>query len=433
MRVFFLILILLFSVDASSAKKQKRTIKTVQSEQTATKKKISETEKKLNANAARTEKTLQNLNILRGEISRKEQEISSTQASVDSLNRAITSSTDSLTRLNNDLQHMRNTFIRSMRNIQGTQHSTDLLGFIFSSESFTKAHARMRYVKEFAQWRKRKSQEIKQTADTIELRRNHLSTLQSQRTEALNSLNLDQQQLKKQQTENDRLVTKLRADADGLKKALDKERSRLRKIDSEITRMIEAEKAERERQKKSQKNSKAVQDNKKDKKSSGTSASNKQSSTSTQSTATKPKTAIDNSDPDQAMTNKFAAAKGSMPFPVSAPYNIVAKFGSNAGQPYNTGIEILLDGSDNTARSIFDGTVSRIFQNHDGNYSVMVRHGAYITVFYNIARPTVKSGQQIKARSAIGTVAADSRYAKPMLHFEVRRGSETLNPLTWVR
>ncbi len=132
------------------------------------------------------------------------------------------------------------------------------------------------------------------------------------------------------------------------------------------------------------------------------------------------------------MTSKFAAGKGSMLFPVASPYRIVAKYGSSNGQPYNTGIEIVLDGSANV-RSIFEGTVSRIFQNHDGNYSIMVRHGAYITVYYNIGSLSVKAKEKVTAGQTLGRAATDARYGKPMLHFEVRKGSETLNPLSWVR
>jgi septal ring factor EnvC (AmiA/AmiB activator) len=424
--LIILVIALLGASGGNAAKKKQRTIRSAQTEQQATQKKIKETTKKLNDNSAQTEKELNKLNLLRGEITQKERQILETRSQIDTLSNSITKAQDQLDDLNNRLEQLKNAYKTALRRLQGTQYATNELAYIFGSESFTKAYSRIRYTQEFANWRRRKSKEIKETLAKIEQKKAQLATLHSERATSLSALSSDQAILKAKQDETDKTVAKLQRDGVNLQRALDKEKKRLKSIDNEISKMIEVERREREQQKKKQQ----------DQKKGGTTKQKDSKTTPAKSkggtTATKPKTKIDNSDPDAAMTSKFAAGKGSMLFPVASPYRIVAKYGSSNGQPYNTGIEIVLDGSANV-RSIFEGTVSRIFQNHDGNYSIMVRHGAYITVYYNIGSLSVKAKEKVTAGQTLGRAATDARYGKPMLHFEVRKGSETLNPLSWVR
>jgi len=431
-RLVIVVLIFAMPVGDASAAKTKRNIKTVKSEQQAAQRRIKETSRKISDNEQKTERTLNQLNLLRGEISQKEAQILTTRMQLDSIGKDITLAQDSLSALENRLAKLKSSYVAALRKLQGTQQFTNQLAYIFASESFSKALARIRYVKSFSKWRKRKAEEIRQTAEALKNQKNYLSALHSQRSSSLNSLNNDQTMLKAKREETGRMVASLKSDGVNLKKALEKEKRRLSNIDSEITRMIEAERRERERQERNKKSgSKAKgKDSSIGSKESSTSGKSGYAGKSSSGNATKSR--INNVDPDAVMTRNFASAKGSMIFPVSGSYRIVSRFGSTADQPYNTGIEIVLDSSDK-ARAVFDGTVSRIFQNHDGNYSVMVRHGAYITVFYNIGSLSVKNNGKVKAGQTIGRVAVDPRYGKPMLHFEVRKGTQTLNPQSWVR
>lgn len=417
LRILIAILILTFASLDSPAQK-KRTMKSAKTEQEAAQKKIKETKKKISANTAQTEKELSKLNLIRGEITQKEQQISVTRSKLDSLNNLITHAQSQLDSLDNRRAILRKTYIEELRKLQGTQQDLGIIAYIFAAKSFSEAYSRIRYVQEFANWRKRRTNEIKEISTKIELEKNDLAGLQSKQSTSLSALNSDQAILKAKQDESNRMVTKLKRDGKNLKIALDKEQKRLKKIDNEITRMIEEERREREKQKDKDKRSKD-----KDKKDSQKKSEGK---------TTKPKSEIDNSDPDAAMTAKFARNKGSMIFPVASPYRIVARFGSSNGQLNNTGIEMVLDGSDGV-RCAFEGIVSRIFQSSDGTYSIMVRHGAYITVYYNIATPSVRAKANVKAGQTLGRAAIDGRYGKPLLHFEVRHGSTALNPLEWVK
>ena len=58
---------------------------------------------------------------------------------------------------------------------------------------------------------------------------------------------------------------------------------------------------------------------------------------------------------------------------------------------------------------------------------VMVRHGAYISVYCNLSSVSVSKGQKVSTRQALGNVGPDH-----ILQFQLRRGTTKLNPETWL-
>lgn len=425
LRKLLLVLTMVVCVATVCDSAKPRTVDSAKKEKKSAQRKIDETNRKLSDNKKRTRQNLNQLNMLRGEIMTTDREIVRVQASIDSIDAGIRVVSDSLVTLNAHLDNLTDVYVKALRRLQGSQMATNEIGFVFSSESFAKASARIRYVKEFSGWRKRKMAEIREAKSAVEMQQQHLANLQSERVASLSTLDANRQTLKNKQTEADRMADELARDRAQLKQALEAEKKRLRKINDEITQMVNAEKKEQQKKKRGQSSASS-------KKKRG---QNRQEARSSQGSMAQQ---VRNDDPDAALTKRFADNKGRMTFPVASPYTIVAKYGKvveprTGLQTNNTGIEIVLRGS-NSARCAFDGTVSRIYQTREGPYAIMVRHGSYITVYYNMAAPSVKAGQKVSAGQSLGTVAGDERYdGKPMLHFEVRNGSTTYDPLLWVR
>jgi septal ring factor EnvC (AmiA/AmiB activator) len=133
---------------------------------------------------------------------------------------------------------------------------------------------------------------------------------------------------------------------------------------------------------------------------------------------------------DRQLSGSFEANKGRLPSPIASG-RIVSHYGQHSveGLPGvvldNKGINIL--GSPGaTARSIFDGEVSAVF-NIGGSMGVLVRHGAYISVYCNLKSVSVSRGQKVSARQGLGTVGTDN-----ILQFQLRRERDKLNPEQWL-
>ena len=99
----------------------------------------------------------------------------------------------------------------------------------------------------------------------------------------------------------------------------------------------------------------------------------------------------------------------------------------------NSGIDIEAPRG-TSARAIFDGTVSAIFKQPGFNTIVMIRHGEYISIYAGLGTLSVKNGQKVTSGQAIGTIFTDpDNDNRSILHFEIRKERQKLNPTLWVR
>ena len=134
---------------------------------------------------------------------------------------------------------------------------------------------------------------------------------------------------------------------------------------------------------------------------------------------------------DRMMSGGFEANKGRLPMPITGSYRIVSHFGQYNVEGLknvtldNKGINIL-GSSGCQARAIYDGEVSAVF-GFSGSMVVMVRHGAYISVYCNLRSVNVSKGQKVSTRQTLGAVGADN-----ILQFQLRREIAKLNPEAWL-
>ncbi len=132
----------------------------------------------------------------------------------------------------------------------------------------------------------------------------------------------------------------------------------------------------------------------------------------------------------------FAAARGSLPWPADGP--VVGNFGRRRHPVYDTttlsrGIEI---GAPEGApvRAVFDGKVA--FADWYTGYGLLVileHGGGYFTLYGHLERVEALVNQQVRAGAVIGRVGRSGSLTGPNLYFEVREGTDALDPLRWLR
>ena len=134
---------------------------------------------------------------------------------------------------------------------------------------------------------------------------------------------------------------------------------------------------------------------------------------------------------DRMMNSGFEANRGRLPMPITGNYKVVSHFGQYnvAGLKGvtldNKGINIL--GHDGCqARAVYDGEVSAVIS-YGGSMVVMLRHGAYISVYANLKSVNVSRGQKVSTRQVLGTVGTDN-----ILQFQLRKERAKLNPEAWL-
>ena len=134
---------------------------------------------------------------------------------------------------------------------------------------------------------------------------------------------------------------------------------------------------------------------------------------------------------DRMMNSGFEANRGRLPMPITGSYKIVSHFGQYQVEGLkgvtldNKGINIM-GGAGCQARAVYDGEVSAVI-GYGGNMVVMVRHGAYISVYCNLKSVSVSRGQKVSTRQILGTVGPDH-----ILQFQLRKERAKLNPESWL-
>jgi septal ring factor EnvC (AmiA/AmiB activator) len=132
----------------------------------------------------------------------------------------------------------------------------------------------------------------------------------------------------------------------------------------------------------------------------------------------------------------FAAARGELPWPAEG--RITEAFGRKVHPVYKTitlmkGIEIDA-GAGTPVQAVYQGRVQFAdwFQNY-GNV-VIVNHGNdFFTIYGHLETMAVRSGEWVDAGDEVGTVGETGSLIGPSLYFEIRDGSEAVNPVQWLR
>jgi septal ring factor EnvC (AmiA/AmiB activator) len=278
--------------------------------------------------------------------------------------------------------------------------------FLLAADSFKDARRRWNYLLQYASYRTtqaerlvRKQEELQQISATLED--------QLKQKEAKVEENRHQQRaLISDREKQEVLIANARKQERAYRRELadrDKERKR---IDSEIDRLIREaiEKANRERLAKAKK------------------ASSKEGFVLTPEA--------------EALAKSFEGNKGRHIWPVEKGIKSIG-YGTYADKLYpalkhfNNGVTIATE-SGSKARAIYDGEVMNVMISRQGIKGVYVRHGDYITMYYNLQDVSVKEGDKVAAKQSLGTLHTDKVSGQTLLKFYLYKNTTRLNPEEWV-
>ena len=100
-------------------------------------------------------------------------------------------------------------------------------------------------------------------------------------------------------------------------------------------------------------------------------------------------------------------------------------------ETFNNGVDIATE-KNTVIRTVFDGTVSRIFFIKGEGKAVLINHGEYFTVYSGLKEVVVKGADKLLSKEKIGTVLTHEEENKTELHFEIWKGKEKRDPSKWL-
>lgn len=343
---------------------------------------------------------------------------------------------DSISSQETELAQLKKEYEAIIRQSYKIRSAQNKLMFILSSEDFVQAYKRLRYLKQYGDYRKKQGVLIAGTLDKIKsLNKDLTSRLQTQ-----NKLRADNeaihQQLEEDRKKQDILINQIKQKTLDYKKQILEKKRESEALDKQIEKLIrEAIEAEAraaaasaatpDEEEPEDEEKPAVATNKKNippKKDATPGSSSKYQFKLTPEGKTISKT--------------FYKNKGKLIWPVQRGV-VIHGYGEYRDPVYknvryfNSGITISCP-KDEQARVVFDGVVSSILQVPGGSKAVQVRHGNYITTYYNLSEVFVKKGQKVYIRQGLGKINTSPLTGKTELKFFLYKDTNQLNPESWI-
>ncbi len=139
---------------------------------------------------------------------------------------------------------------------------------------------------------------------------------------------------------------------------------------------------------------------------------------------------------DGAVPPAFAATRGELPWPAEGL--VTETFGRKVHPVYDTvtlfkGIEIDA-GAGALVRSVYQGRVAFADWFQSYGLVVIVNHGNdFFTIYGHLDEVRLRTGEWVDAGTVVGTVGETGSLIGPSLYFEIREGSDAVNPVQWLR
>ncbi|MBR5323479.1 MAG: peptidoglycan DD-metalloendopeptidase family protein [Muribaculaceae bacterium] len=384
-------------------------VKTLKEQKSKAEQKVANTSKKLKEAQREAKKSLSELNVITAEIKEQRKAISKLNGEISRLRREENVLIRKIELAEKDLTNKKNDYAKSMQSLYRKNSGYDIFIFLFSANSFTQTLRRARYLKEFSAWRKNQAQEIMRQQEELERKRKELQKLQAEKNKTVQQRTAETNRLKTKEEKQKTVVTKAKKNEKALLKELERQKAQAAELNRQIEKLIAEE---------ARKSAKA-----------NTSNPSAKSDTYSGYKMTKE---------EQVLAANFAQNKGKLPMPLSGRYMIVGHYGKQQHSELkyvevnNSGIVIKTEPG-TSARSIFDGEVTRIFVLPGYNSSVIVRHGNYLTIYSNLKEVYVKTGDKVKTRQAIGKIYSDPEdNNSTLLHFQIWKETTKLNPELWL-
>ncbi|HDZ04501.1 hypothetical protein LCGC14_0079070 [marine sediment metagenome] len=346
---------------------------------------------------------LDQMEALDKKITVRQQLIRVTNQQSNLLNRQINANIRNIGKLKTELLEVKDEYAKMIQKSYQNKSKQNRLMFLLSSESFFQAFKRLQYMKQYTDYRKEqgaqilaKTEELSRLNSDLNEERKVKEVLLAQNKKAKNQLFGEIQSQKA-------LLGTIRKNESKYASAIDTKKKEARKIDQQIEKLIR----------------------------SAIAASNKKSGSTTKNTSKfvlTPEATI--------IANNFSANKGKLIWPVEKGIKSQG-FGVYADPVYpgikhqSNGVIIATD-EGSKARAIFEGEVIAILAVPGGNKGVQIKHGNFISTYYNLSELYVKKGDKVASKEELGVVYTNRNNGQTRLKFYLYQDTSRLNPEEWV-
>lgn len=273
--------------------------------------------------------------------------------------------------------------------------------FLFSSEDFLQAYKRLQYLKQYAAYREKQGEKIKESTQELQQLNTELTKQRKDKEVLVAQNRATQEKLRSDKKLQEQLITEINKKGSVYEQQLRQKQQAISRIDAEIQKMIrEAIAAENKKKGSTDKN------------------------------------AFELTPEARALAANFVANRGKLPWPLKTG-RITMPFGEHPS-PIARNVTIQSNGirietnENEPVYAVFNGTVLKIQSIRGANKAVLIQHGNYISIYRNLTDLYIKNGQEVITGQKIGLVGHSRDTDRPTLNFYIFKDATYLDPTSWI-
>lgn len=357
---------------------------------------IEYTNRLLEETQQKKQNSLNRVRILNKRIQLRNQLLRSINQEISICNDDIDHKRKLIVELENDMDIVKRQYEMLVQFTFWNKNKNDWLMFILSADNFNMAYKRMKYIQQYARHRKEQAMLIKFMQNDLKIEINELEKILLQKEALATQKAGENRNLEREKRGKDRMVQELSGQEKELKNRIAENQKIARKLEKEIAAIIK------------------------------TGASKGRS-----------RNMYDQLTPEEKLiSDNFQGNKGKLPWPTERGI-VTSRFGKHQHAVLkqvtvqNDGIDIsTVQGAE--ARALFDGVVSKVVAILGANYTVIIRHGNFLTVYQNLINVRVKPGDEIGVKQILGTIFTEEDTNSTLLHIEIWKELNKQNPEDWL-
>jgi septal ring factor EnvC (AmiA/AmiB activator) len=274
--------------------------------------------------------------------------------------------------------------------------------FLLSSSSFQQAFRRLQYIKQYADYQKQQAEIIKVETKQLQLLNQDLLVQKKNKQKLVGENKAAKLILDKELKDQQAFIESIQKNLAKFSAQIKDKQKASEKLDKEIRKLIREAIA----------------------------VSNKKAGKSVKSRT------FSMTPEQKVLAANFTANKGKLPWPVASGV-VKMRFGTNPS-PIDPSIKIKSNGvriatnKGEPVRAVFVGVVQGIMTPKNGNNTIMIRHGNYITVYKNLSKFYVSKGDKVTTKQVLGEVITNKASGESILSFGIYKDSAIQNPSIWV-
>lgn len=380
---------------------QNKSRKQLELERSRIKKEIKMVNKLLFETQKKEKNILEELKDLNQKITIREQLITTINLELKSLSNDIFAYEQQIEKQTQKLNLMKEDYASMIYKSYKSKSQQSRTLFLFSSESFYQAYKRLKYMNQYASFRKKQGEEVFHLKNKLLNLKDSLAYQKELKDTLLSSEEEQKLKIIDEKQDQQTLISQIKKKEKKYKKELRQKQEKEKKLSEQIDKIIKEAIAK----------SNAAKGAKKSK-----------------GFALTPEA--------KALAATFEQNKGKLPWPVETGL-IVRRFGKQPHPVYpgnyinSTGIHIATK-KGTIARAIFNGEVLAIQTQSEGKKSILLRHGNYISVYNNLESVFVRVNEKITTGQSLGKIFTDRITGKTKLIFVLSKNTTRLNPVLWI-